>query len=218
MPDPTTAEVEKPEADTSITEVEMKADDEEVFDKDRAMATISKLREIEKEGKRAAKELTDAQSKLKALEDEKLSDQERQANRLAELEARDTTRDAEVQGMRLKLAVYSRADALGLADADLALAVLDRSKIEYGDDGAPTNLDDVLGVLLEDKPILRKSGTKKRVASNDAGAGNEPGESPSLTAAELEMAKKLDMTPERYAAFRDTSSITEYERLRKAEK
>ena len=215
----TTVEAEKADADTSTTEKETpKVTEEETFDKDRAMATITKLREIEKDGKRAAKELADAHAKLKALEDEKLSDQERQTQRLAELESLATARDTEVQDMRLRLAVYSRAADVGLADADLALAALNRSKIEYGDDGAPTNLDDVLTALLDEKPILRVAGSKKKPASNDAGAGSEKGEGPTLTAAQLAMAKRLDMTPERYAAFGGASTLADYERLREAKK
>lgn len=188
----------------------------EPFDKDRAMATITKLREAEKEGKRAAKELTDARKKIQEFEDSQKSDAEKQAERLAALEAKESVREAEVQDMRLKLAVYSRQADLAIADADLAIAALDRTKVEWGDDGEPSNLDEVLTDLLERKPILKGKGAVKKQGGTDAREGASEGKRPALTAEELDYAQRFGMTAEDYAKWRDVKSIDDYEKTRPA--
>src|SRR3990167_389758 len=188
------------DTDTTKTDVitaDGDADDD--FDKERALATIRKLREAEKEGKKALKQLTDAQAKLKELEDAKLSEEEKKERRLEELEAERATWEQERQDTRLRLAVYARSAELGVADADLALAALDRSKVEYGKDGEPSNVADVLLELLEAKPILKATKGAYARAGLNAGEGARPGPAPQLNAAQLDAARAAGMEPEEYA-------------------
>lgn len=216
MPDePTTSEGETPEETTPATEPERKEPAEEEFDRERAMATITKLREKEKAGDKAAKERDALQAKLDAIEKEKLSESERVVKERDDALQAGTRKDAELQDLRLKLAVHERAGELGIADAELALAALDRSELEYGEDGRPTNLDAALTALLERKPILKGQPSTPKVPSTDAGKGG--GKPPSLTADELAMAKRLGMSPEAYAKFRDPDfNLAAYEASRAA--
>lgn len=183
------------------------------FDRDRAMATINKLREKEKQGRADARRADEAEAKLRAIEDANKSDAQKQAERLAAYEAKEATWASQRQDLELRLAAHALADSAGIADVDLALAALDRSKVEWAD-GRPTNLAEVVDDLLEAKPLLRKGGRRTTTSTTDAGAGRTPGPTPDLNAEELAMAQRLGMTPERYAAMRGVTTVADYERLR----
>ena len=106
---------------------------------------------------------------------------------------------------------------LGIVDADLALAALDRSTLEYDENGNPKNIADVLLALLEAKPILKGVATTTTVTGKlNAGDGQGGGKKPSLTAEELEAAARYGMTVEAYAAFKDVSTYEEYRQAREA--
>jgi hypothetical protein len=204
QPEPPAPEPAKPEPD------------DEAFDKDRAMATIHKLREQEKAGKAAARERDELKARLEALEHEKLSDQEKQAKRLADLEAEKADWERERQETRLRLAVHDRASLLGIADADLALAALDRSQLEYDKSGEATNLDELLLTLLEAKPLLKGAAAAASTSHRtDGGMGRTAGPAPALTADELEVAKQRGMSPEYYAALKNVNNVDEFEAVRR---
>lgn len=91
---------------TQATETDAVSDD---FDKDRALATIKKLREFEKQAKAQAKELDDLRAKTKQAEDAKLSEQERLAKRVAELEQAVKERETLIQDREARLTETRRA-------------------------------------------------------------------------------------------------------------
>ena len=167
----------------------------------RAKALIDKLRGEEKAGKAAAKERDELKARLDAIEAEKLSDGERvqkeRDDAIAKAQAAETT----LRDQAIRLAVYGQRDALGLASADLAIAALDRSKVEFDADGQPTNVTDLLTALIEREPILKGTPTKVAVPATDGGAGGGD-KPPDLTADELEAAGLTGMTPERFAAIK----------------
>lgn len=217
MPDETEGQAPAEDSPTTTTtepgKGEVTGSDGEPFDPERAKATITKLREKEKQGRADARRADEAEAKLKAIEDAQKSDAQKQAERLAAYEAKEATWASERQGLELRLALYGMADSAGIADVDLALAALDRSKVEWAD-GRPTNLAEVVDELLEAKPLLRKGGRRTTTSTTDAGAGRTPGPTPDLNAEELAMAQRLGMTPERYAAMRGVTTVADYERLR----
>lgn len=188
----------------------------EAWDPERAMATITKLREQEKEGRKAAKEAEELRAKLKELEDAQLSEQEKQAKRLAELESERESWEREKRDTALLLAAHKLAPSLGIADVDLAILALDRTKVEYGKDGTPTNLQEALEALLDEKPLLKGQPTvpASKPTVNASEGTRSSGPPPQLTAAELEMAKKLGKTPDEYALWKTVGSIDDYTRLR----
>ena len=50
--------------------------------------------------------------------------------------------------------ITAKAAKLGIIDPDAAYKLLNRSELEYGDDGAPTNTETLLVALLKEKPYL----------------------------------------------------------------
>ena len=180
------------------------------------MATIRKQREEAKQLRAKAKEADELRAKIQAIEDAEKTDLELAQTKIAKLEAAQADAAAARQETLLKLAVYSKAPELGVIDADIALALLDRNAIEYDDKGEPSNLDEQLAALLEAKPILKGKATTKP-PKIDAGDGTGKTPPPPLTAAELEMAQKLGMTPERYNAMKSVESFDAYDNMRKSE-
>jgi hypothetical protein len=191
------------------------ADDGDDFDKERALATIRKLRDAEKQGKADAKRVAELEARLKEHEEAQLSELEKAQKRADDLAAQLADREAREREMRLRLGVHQLAPTLGIADTDIALALLDVGKVEYDDGGDPKNLADLLTDLLEAKPLL-KGQPPRPTGSTDAGAGSGAKPPPQLTADELEAARSLGMDPERYVAFKNVSSFEDYERLRAA--
>lgn len=191
--------------------------DDEVFDKDRAMATITKLRQAERDGKTAARERDQLAVRLKEIEDAQLSELERAQARVQELEQQQQSWEQERQDTRLRLDTHALKDTLGIADVDLALAALDQSTIEWAN-GVPVNLEQQLTDLLDRKPLLK--GTVPAASASapnlNGGAGATGGSPPALTADELAAAKAHGMTPERYALAKTAGSLTEYMEQRKA--
>lgn len=185
------------------------------WDPERAGRTIAELRQAEKDGKAAQKKAAELEARLEALEDEKLSAQDKVAKERDTLKAQAEQWQTERRTLNLKLAVHSLAPELGVADADLALAALDRTKIDYGDDGEPTNVKETLADLLERKPILKGTPAKATAPQIDANGGSQGGTPPNLTADELAAAQAMGMTAERYAAFKGKRSVTEMAALAK---
>lgn len=142
------------------------SNDGDPFDKDRALATITKLRGFEKQSKQLQRELDEAKKALKAREDEKLSETERLNARLSELEKRSATADTALRQERARNAIYLAAQKHGAKKPDLVYRLLDHDALEMDDDGRPTNGEAVVKQLLKDNPELAAS-----AGSADGGAG-----------------------------------------------
>lgn len=136
-----------------------KADDpkDEDFDKDRALATIRKLREGEKEAKATKKQLDDALERLKAIEDKDKTDAEKLAGTAKEASEKLTAAEARAQDLVIRLSVERTARKLNFIDEDDAYRLIDRKAVEMDDDGEPTNVEALLKKLAESKPHLVKS-------------------------------------------------------------
>ncbi len=178
------------------------------------MSTILNLREKEKDYKRQIREAADLKTRLDVLEAEKLSDEEKQAKLLTELQAEKVAWAAERQNILLGLAVQKESRTVGIQDADIALALLDRSQVEYDDDGAPTNLAALLEALAEAKPLLKGiTPAVPAVPSINAGNGHQQGPTPQLRADELQAAAETGMTPDRFEAMKHVTSLADFEKL-----
>lgn len=128
--------------------------EEEPFDKDRAMATIQKLRS---EAKLATKQVKEYATQQKLAEDAKLSEQERLSKRVQELESRESSLQQAVRERTLRYEVVVEAQKLGIVDPDAAYRLMDQKALEFDDDGTPTNTETVLARLIKARPWLQHS-------------------------------------------------------------
>lgn len=124
------------------------------FDKDRALATIRKLRENEKATKTQLKELETLRTKVKEHDDAQKSEAEKLAARVKELEDSITEKDRSLTEERNHQAIERAATKAGTVDAEDVFRLLDPKEFELDDKGQLTNADDLVKALLKAKPYL----------------------------------------------------------------
>lgn len=145
-------------------------DDGDAFDKDRALATINKLRTFEKLSKQQAKELDDLRTKVKAADDAKLSETEKLTARVTELEQGHQGAQTALKEARLENAVLVAAHKAGAVDTDAVYRLLDREGVEFDSQGRPHGVEAAVKALLKERPYLART-----TGSADGGAGNGNG-------------------------------------------
>ncbi len=214
-PDPKPDPDAKPDPDPDPDQ-DRKPDDD-AFDKERALTTIRKLREAEKEGKDAKRRLAELETKLAEFEQRDLSDKEKLEKRNAELEAK--VADAQKQLRQANLLAELAKPEHGIVNAAAAAKLI--NGVEYGDDGTPANLDDVLPAFLEQNAFLKGTPAKPNSAPDvDAGKGAGDAKPPALTAEELAAAQATGKTPEQFAAFKkppgEAFTLADYEKAQEA--
>lgn len=140
--------------------------DKEPFDEARARATIAAQREAEKaakaEAKKAAKERDELAAKLKEHEDAQLSELERFKKKAEELEAQAQKADQARKDTALRYEVAIHAAKANLHNPEIAHRLIDLGKVEYGEDGSPSNVEALMAELVKANPYLVKG-----TASND---------------------------------------------------
>lgn len=147
----------------------------------RSAAIITELR----------KEQAANRKKLKALEDEKaqadaakLTDEQRREKENADLKADNARLAAELAELGLQGRTATAAAKLGFRDPELAYRLIDRTTLELGEDGVPTNLDAVLKALLQKSPYLGSvAGVDYGGGQRGKAAAGEPGMNELLKAA-----------------------------------
>lgn len=136
-------------------------DDGDDFDRDRALATIRRLRDQEKTLKAQVKDADALRKRVQEIEDKDKSEVERQASRAQEAQAKLTAAEQRAADLMLQMSVERAARKLGFIDEDDAFRLLDRKAVTLDDDGEPTNVDALLKDLAKAKPHL--------IAADDAG-------------------------------------------------
>jgi hypothetical protein len=172
--------------------------DDEPFDKDRALATIRKLRETEKASKTQLKELEELRAKVKADDDAKLSEQDRLKKEADDAKAETARLKTERQELVVQHAVEREAQALGFADPDDALRFLDLGQVELDDAGKPKNVKKLLEEVLDAKPYLK-------AASDGKGSG---GGAPATPRGNREPANKADQVAQARKELQATGGWT----------
>lgn len=140
------------------------------FDKDRAMATIAKLRDFEKLSRTQARELEALKQQIKAHDDAKLSDVEKRDARIAELESQNADLLLRHQQATVRNAVATAASRHGAVYPDAAYKLIDLADVEYDSDGAPTNVDRLLADAKKAYPLLFRNPS----GSADGASGGAP--------------------------------------------
>ncbi|MEZ0396827.1 MAG: phage scaffolding protein [Anaerolineales bacterium] len=112
------------------------------------------VRKLRAEAADYRKRLRELESKVRADEEAKLTEQERLQKRLVELERKETEYQMALQARTLEYEVKLHAARLGVVDPEAAYRLLDLKQIEFDEDGKPMNLEKVLKELVTKKPYL----------------------------------------------------------------
>jgi len=198
----------------------------EQWDEARARATITRQREAEKQLKAKLKEAEAKAAKLDELEAANQSDLEKAQARVEALEAQATAAHEKLESANL-IAALSTVQVPDPKDTTKNTGVRDPrasakliTGVEYDDEGEPTNLTERVVALLTEYDFLSAAqGSAQRIPppATNAGTGQHQAGGPVLTPEELQAAKDAGMTPERYAALKDVSNISEFEQLQRVE-
>lgn len=114
-------------------------------------------RKLTKENASLRKRLREVEASLKERELAEMSEQERQAKRLVELEERYSAAEQRLRESSLHLSVSSAAQRLNIVDPDAAMKLIDTTILDYDEDGNKwEGIDDALAVLVEERPWLVK--------------------------------------------------------------
>lgn len=137
-------------------------------DKDDTAGLKSALDKERTDRKTAQKELRDALKRLADLENAGKPEAEQAEKRVKDAEDKAARLEALVREKAGKAAVASAATKANAIDAD-AIHALVASKLEFDDDGEPTNVDDVIEAARTDHPKLFKHAG----GSGDGGKGGD---------------------------------------------
>lgn len=153
-PDTTpTREPQAPETQTASPEAQTPED--EPFDRERALATIRKLRAFEKQANDLQKRVGEFERREQEAEMARLSREEQLAKQLQQREAELEFERQQYRDRQNQYELQLEASKQGVVDPEAAAKLLNWGDLEYDDDGRPTNLADALSDLLERKSYLK---------------------------------------------------------------
>ncbi len=127
---------------------------------------------LRREAAENRRKLREAEAKVQTFEERDLSEQEKVARKATEAEQRAAAAEAALKHERLTGAITRAASKAGFADPDDAVALIDQSKVEYDDDGKPTNIDTLTTDLLKRKPHLKGQAATGGALTNGSRSGN----------------------------------------------
>ena len=157
------------------------------------------------EAGRHHKNLSEAQKKLAEYEEKERLAQEAQLSEIEKsrkaVEAEKAARaQVEQQVQQLKQELISKmvqlsAKEKGIIDTELAALAINR-KLEYGDDGMPTNVDKALDDLVKNKPYLApKSQEEQPATPAQTGNNQQPPRTPAMNPGRSNISAPLQMQP-----------------------
>lgn len=138
---------------------------------------VREREEAKREAQRLRTELKRSQEAKAATENASLSELQLAHKRVAELEQQASEFQVREQDRSVRLAAVEAATRLNFRNPDLAYRLLERSEVEYADDGHPKNVQALLKAVLERDPYLAKT------AQADFGGGQRgatPSDKPSM--------------------------------------
>ena len=157
--------------------------------------------------KSANKEAADRRKRLKELEDAEaareaasLSETDKLKKELAE--ARDAAEKAQKNAseMLIRSAFVAEAAKANVAHPEDVYLLADRSTIEVGEDGKVNGVAEAVKTLVDAGRVPLANGRQAPSLDGGAGGGERGNGGVKLDATELNMAKAMGITPERYAA------------------
>lgn len=124
--------------------------------------------EARREAAKYRTDLRTAQGEVEKFRQATMTDEQRRQAEADALRKENEALKEQARTAGLQAAVTTEATALRFHSPRAALAMLDRSEIEYGDDGKPTNLRALLEKVAQDEPYL-----VKRQGPGGGGEGRE---------------------------------------------
>jgi len=115
------------------------------------------------------KRLRELESKVKADEEAKMTEQERLQKRLSELERAQADWERERHEIMLQRHIENVAAKLGIVDPEAAWKLIDLKEVDFDDDGKPKNIEALLKTLIQKKPYLANNFARSAGAGNGAG-------------------------------------------------
>ena len=173
------AAISEPVVSTQTTILPPAQADGEEFDKERAMATIKKLRDFEKTAKAQLKELEDLRAAKQVAEDAKLSESERLQKQLEETKAQAQTAETERQKALAELTAERRlnqvtriAGTLGAIDPNDANIVAATATLDPTSATAEADTRAAIEALKTAKPYLFRQAPGARVEPFNPGTAS----------------------------------------------
>jgi hypothetical protein len=147
--------------DPAKSDQETEDDEEEPYDKERAMRLIAKHRQEIKDLKASAKDLPTLRQQLEEAQNKDKSDLERAIaradaaeKRAADLESSNATITAAAK-RRTAVMEIRRESAKQGADDDLVVALVDLDKIEFDEDDEPKDVKKIVKAIIDSKPAVK---------------------------------------------------------------
>lgn len=109
-----------------------------------------------------------------AAKEAEMSELQKAQERAAQLEKQLADAAEKQKALMTQSDITAKAAKLGIIDPDAAYKLLNRSELEYGDDGAPTNTETLLVALLKEKPYLAGSGSSAINPAKSSGNQKDP--------------------------------------------
>lgn len=132
-------------------------------------AVLAALNKANAEAAKFRRDLAQAQQRIKAFEDEKLSDSQKLEQQVRELQTKLDQAESRARTQALQGEVSAVASKLGFLNPGVAHRLIDQEAIEYDDAGKPKNVEALLRDLVKAEPYLARTG------SADAGSGRRSG-------------------------------------------
>jgi hypothetical protein len=136
--------------------------------------TLREARALRREAAQARGRIAGFEEAERTRQQQGLTELERERARATAAETALETERANLRNERLSIRIETAAARLGFIDPEAAVRLLDRSSIEFDEQGNPKGLDKALKDLLSAKPYLKGQAQ----GSANAGEGNRGGAAP----------------------------------------
>lgn len=111
-------------------------------------------------------------AELDKLQEASKTDLQKAQDAQAAAERRATEAETRAQEKTIRSDIVAEAAKRGLADPSDAIALLDRSVLEFDKDGSPTNIAEAMDSLLKAKPHLVGGGNGRANGADQGARGN----------------------------------------------
>lgn len=116
--------------------------------------SLEEARKLRSEAANLRKRLKSFEDREKAVQDAQLSEVDLTKKQFAELQAQHELHVRQTQDRIVRYELEKHAARIGVIDPDAAATLLDKSELEFEEDGTPKNAEELMKKLLKNKPYL----------------------------------------------------------------